>query len=56
MESLLDPNKHLEEMIRNQFLKQEQEIKDREAKLYKLEKELQEGKMGHYSGKTERPL
>ena len=29
-------------MIRNQFLIQEQEIQDREAKLYKLEKELQE--------------
>ena len=56
MESLLDPNKYLEGMIRNQLLKREQEIKDREAKLYKLEKELLERKMGHNSGKTERPL
>ena len=42
MEPLLDPNKDLEGMIRNQFLKQEQEIQDREAKLYRLEKELRE--------------
>ena len=35
-------------MIRNQCLIQEHEIKDREAKLFKLEKELQEReKMGH---------
>ena len=42
MEPSLDPNKDLEGIIRNEFLIQEQEIQDREAKLYKLEKELQE--------------
>ena len=52
MEPSLDLNKDLEGMIRNQFLIQEQEIQDREAKLYKLEKELQETKNGSLIRKT----